>query len=138
MMTYRRLVLVLLMTVLVSSAHAAALQKFKVRDAGHRQAVCNDGSPAVYYFRPGSGTGANRWVIFLAGGGFCFSVETCDLRSMFTPQLMTSSNTPATVQVNGLLSESRVQNPDFYNANHVAILYCSSDLWSGNREKSDS
>lgn len=137
MLTYRRLVFILLVASLVSSVQAAPLQKFTVRDAAHRQAVCNDGTPAVYYFRPGSGTGANRWVIFLAGGGFCFSVDTCDLRRILTPELMTSTGTPATVSVNGLLSQSHVQNPDFYNANQVAILYCSSDLWSGSREQSD-
>jgi hypothetical protein len=38
--------------------------------------------------------------------------------------------------VDGILSDSAAENPDFYNANHVAIPYCSSDLWSGDREKS--
>ena len=28
-------------------------------------AVCNDGSPAAYYFAPGSGDGANTWLVFL-------------------------------------------------------------------------
>lgn len=137
MKMYRGLFFILLMAAFVSSLDAAPLQRIAVRDGLRRQAVCNDGSPAVYYFRPGSGTGVNRWVIFLAGGGFCFSVDSCYLRQILNPELMTSSDKPATVQVNGLLSDSRAQNPDFYNANHVAIVYCSSDLWSGNREQSD-
>lgn len=32
-----------------------------------RDAVCNDGSPAGYYFAPGSGDGVNLWLIYLEG-----------------------------------------------------------------------
>ena len=35
-----------------------------------------------------------------------------------------------------MLSISVEENPDFYNANHVFVPYCSSDLWSGNRPAS--
>jgi hypothetical protein len=28
-------------------------------------AVCNDGSPAGYYIAPGSGSGANLWLVYL-------------------------------------------------------------------------
>lgn len=136
-MTYKRLCFVVLLAAAVSSAQAAPLQRFAVRDATHRNAVCNDGSPAVYYFRPGSGEGVNRWVIFLAGGGFCFSIESCILRQVLNPELMTSLDAPPTVQVDGLLSDVKARNPDFYNANHVAIVYCSSDLFSGNRPQSE-
>lgn len=135
-MIKKRFLLIFLL--LVTSAHAAPLQKLTVRDAARRNAVCNDGSPAVYYFRPGSGTGVNRWVIFLAGGGFCFSDDTCQLRQILTPELMTSTDKPASIRVDGLLSDVKGQNPDFYNANHVAVVYCSSDLWSGNRAASGS
>lgn len=120
------------------AAQAASLEKTVVQNAAARHAVCNDGSPGVYYFRPGSGEGVNRWVIFLAGGGFCFSVNTCQLREILNPELMTSSDKPPTIQVPGLLSDLKGQNPDFYNANHVAIVYCSSDLFSGNHAGSDS
>src|SRR3990170_3449932 len=98
MMAYRIFFLSLLVAVFTSSLHAAPLQKITVRDAARRQAVCNDGSPAVYYFRPGSGAGANRWVIFLVGGGFCFSVDSCWLREILNPELMTSTDKPATVK----------------------------------------
>ncbi|HSP07791.1 MAG TPA: pectin acetylesterase-family hydrolase [Acidobacteriota bacterium] len=135
-MNYKIVQTLLLVVLAISSAQAAPLQRVEVRDAARRKAVCNDGSPAVYYFRPGSGEGANRWVIFLAGGGFCFSVNTCQLRQILNPELMTSSDKPPTTLVDGLLSDSKAQNPDFYNANHVAIVYCSSDLWSGNNAAS--
>ena len=30
-------------------------------------ATCNDGSPAGYYFAPGSGSSSNLWVVYLEG-----------------------------------------------------------------------
>ena len=138
-MVYRKCFLLLLLaTVFASTAQAVALRKSTVKNAEARQAVCNDGSPAIYYFRKGSGEGSRNWVIFLSGGGFCYSVDHCDDRKISSPELMTSIGKPATLNANGILSDSPAENPDFYNANHVAVPYCSSDLWSGNREKSQS
>jgi len=37
-------------------------------------AVCNDGSPAVYYFRPGYGSGSSVFTIYLEGGGVCYGI----------------------------------------------------------------
>jgi O-palmitoleoyl-L-serine hydrolase len=119
---------------LSSLLEAVALERITVKNAVPRQAVCNDGSPAVYYYRKGFGQGSNTWVIILGGGGFCYSVSNCNARQVSSPELMTSLDKPSTLTVKGILSESSVKNPDFFNANHVAIPYCSSDLWSGNRE----
>jgi hypothetical protein len=134
-----RILFCFLITALFSPfVEASALQKFPVQNAAARQAVCNDGSPAVYYFFKGSGQGLNNWVIFLSGGGFCYSVSSCNARQVSSPGLMTSLDKPATLNVRGILSQSPDKNPDFFNANHVAIPYCSSDLWSGNREAGSS
>ena len=38
-------------------------------DAVDPDAICNDGSSGVYYFRAGSGTGSTKWVLRLEGGG---------------------------------------------------------------------
>jgi hypothetical protein len=105
----------------------------QVNDAVARDAVCNDGTPATYYFRRGEGTGSHRWVIHLQGGGFCNSVETCKERSVNASQLMTSKGLPPTRMGNGVQSLSPNDNPDFFNANHVYVPYCSSDVWSGDR-----
>jgi hypothetical protein len=106
------------------------LKKIVVTNAAGRKAVCNDESPAIYYFRSGSGNGVKRWVILLPGGFFC-NTPGCEGRS---PSLMTSLDKPEFMKgAGGLISDSALQNPDFYNANHVRIIYCSSDLWSGNR-----
>jgi O-palmitoleoyl-L-serine hydrolase len=120
-----------------SILHAAPLQKITVQNAAAKQAVCNDGSPAVYYFRPGKGSGTNNWVIFLSGGGLCYSVESCNERNISSPELMSSKGYPSTFVANGVLSDQSAKNPDFFNANQVAIPYCSSDLWSGDREQSN-
>jgi hypothetical protein len=124
-------------------------------------AKCNDGSPAAYYFRPGTGKGANRWVIWLQGGGGCGSSNhlnvsnekkySCPLRAVTgetnlttaLSQILTgqsNSNTLISSQnylniadeslFKGILSKKPNENPDFYSYNHVAIPYCSSDLWS--------
>ncbi len=106
----------------------------QVNGAVARNAVCNDGTPAAYYFRRGQGTGSQRWVIHLQGGGMCSSVETCQQRSMSTPSLMTSNGLPLTRTGSGVQAPSAYDNPDFFNANHVYVHYCSSDLWSGDRE----
>ena len=135
-MVYRTVLVCVIVFVLNSVAGAVPLKKITVPNASARQAVCNDGSPAVYYFRQGTGSGSNNWIVFLAGGGFCYSVESCHERMLDTPELMTSKGKPATFVGNGILSDLAAQNPDFFNANHVAIPYCSSDLWSGDREKS--
>lgn len=40
-------------------------------------ALCNDGSPAAYYYRPGLGWSPRRWLVFLEGGGWCWDQATC-------------------------------------------------------------
>lgn len=39
---------------------------------------------------------------------------------------------PSSLPVNGILSTSPTINPYWWDANHVFIPYCSSDIWSGN------
>ena len=51
-------------------------------------AVCNDGSPAVYYLKEGDPT---LWLVYLEGGGWCYDEQTCTKRAQVSPK-MTSSN----------------------------------------------
>ena len=37
----------------------------------HNGAMCLDGSPGVFYWRPGSGDGVTKYHVFLEGGGEC-------------------------------------------------------------------
>ena len=43
-------------------------------------ATCNDGSPAGYYFAPGSGSMANYWLVYLEGSMFCWDIKSCQER----------------------------------------------------------
>ncbi|MEW5986280.1 MAG: pectin acetylesterase-family hydrolase [Chloroflexota bacterium] len=98
--------------------------------------VCNDGTRSGYYLRRGSGSGVNRWIIYLQGGGACYDNATCAQRKASTPGLMTSKRWKTTLLGEGILSPSSSNNPDFYNANHIYVPYCSSDGWSGDRAAS--
>jgi hypothetical protein len=107
-----------------------------VADAEKRGAVCNDGTAAGYYLRRGVGAGSAIWNIHLQGGGLCYDLDSCGQRAETRSTLMSASEGPDLRESNGIQSISAQDNPDFYNANHVYVHYCSSDLWSGNREAS--
>lgn len=47
------------------------------------EAVCNDFSRAGYFMKQ---TGSNKWIIFLEGGGLCYSPESCN-RRFFRPEI---------------------------------------------------
>jgi hypothetical protein len=49
---------------------------------------------------------------------------------------MTSTGWSASDAGGGILSTSETDNPDFWDANHVYVPYCSSDVWTGDREAS--
>ncbi|KAH7640033.1 notum-like protein [Dermatophagoides farinae] len=92
--------------------------------------TCNDGTRAGYYIRP-SPTGSRRWIIFLEGGWYCMSKSACDQRWYKMRDFMTSFRWSQYKTVSGILSSSPSMNPYWWNANHVFIPYCSSDIWSG-------
>jgi O-palmitoleoyl-L-serine hydrolase len=122
--------LIVLMLVLISTVYASPFAKKEILNAASKSAVCNDGSPGAYYLRSGSGSGLKRWSIFLEGGFYCFT-PGCDGRNQF----LTSSLRRPSIRNDdrGLFSQSSSFNPDFYNSNMVIAVYCSSDLWAGNR-----
>lgn len=111
------------------------LRKYVVRNASSRKAVCNDGTPAVFYYRPGRGKDKTKWVIFLEGGGACSSDAECIERYNSTRDLMSSANYPDQIERGGILSTSKRLNPDFSKFNHVFVQYCSSDTWLGDTER---
>lgn len=103
-------------------------EKRTVVNATARNAICNDGSPAVYYIRRGAGCGAKRWVIALEGGGSCSTIAECQARPN---KYKSSIGTGATQKVGGLMSSDPAVNPDFFSANVAFLNYCSSDYWMG-------
>lgn len=54
--------------------------------------TCNDGTTAGYYLR--RNPGSKKWIIFLEGGGLCFSPLSCQQRWKVTRFFMTSAHWP--------------------------------------------
>ena len=100
-------------------------------------AVCNDGTPAVFYYRPGIAEYADDWIIHLNGGGGCTTIDECNRRFVTMPEFMSSSTYPDTAPLYGILSANPSMNPDFYQFNHVYVEYCSSDQWRGTQSASE-
>ena len=93
-------------------------------------ARCNDGTIPTYWLRPGSGSGATHWVIWLEGGGQCTSQQACASRAAYAGRYLTANGFVAGIG-QGVLSSDPDVNPLLYNANAVMVHYCSSDMWSG-------
>lgn len=107
----------------------------KLSPAEHPRAVCNDGTPGYFIFRPGFGAGAKRWHVFLEGGGSCGDDVSCEHRWRTSRELMTSEGVvdgaPFLRGFAGIKSTDPVENPDLHDATFVQIHYCTSDQWSG-------
>ena len=99
--------------------------------SAYPDAVCNDGSPAIFYIQRGLGTAAaanaNKTVIGLQGGGYCLSDADCSLRPS---DLISSTGYSDQTAAEGLLS-SDPSNDTFRSWNRVRVPYCSSDFFSG-------
>lgn len=125
-------------------APSAELRRFVINQAAHPDAVYNDGSTPLFYYRAGVGSGADKWLFWFKGGGTCYSEETCRGRgpslTSADPWMRAENETlyigspTAPIQPNGILNPDPALNPDFYNWNHVVLVYGSSDSWSGTGE----
>jgi hypothetical protein len=113
------------------------------------KAICADGSPGVFYVRPGFGDDINKWVIHLQGGGRCSNHDECLERWCgmqgnlpYTANKMSTDwdgNGNIDVPVRGNapgMADDRVDNP-FGRWNHVWMYYCSSDTWMGRANEVD-
>ncbi|MBM75147.1 MAG: hypothetical protein CMK59_07085 [Proteobacteria bacterium] len=116
-------------------AENTTLNRYHLVNAQERNAVCNDGSAPVYYYKEGSGEGKNKWLIWLQGGAGCATPEECALRELSTPELMSSIHHVGqpVYETNGVFVEDSQISPEFHNWTKVFLCYCSSDHWSGNR-----
>lgn len=121
-------------TITHSATAANTPQLIFLDTSKYPQARCNDGTPAAYVVRAGAGVAANRWIISLQGGGVCYDQATCAARAAESPPLVSSApyqtGSPG-FGLQGLLDSAPANNPDFYDASMVELLYCSSDEWSG-------
>lgn len=103
-----------------------------LRNAERRGALCLDGSVPGYHFRKGFGSGANKWLLHIEGGGWCNTIQSCSLRKR--TQLGSSKYMDRQVPFFGILSSQPSQNPDFFNWNKVKIRYCDGASFAGHPE----
>ncbi|GER30538.1 pectinacetylesterase family protein [Striga asiatica] len=97
-------------------------------------AVCLDGSPPSYAMDQGSGSGSSSWVIFIEGGGWCSVIADCVTRA---GTFQGSSLYRNKFRFTGILDVNSEVNPDFYNWNRVALLYCDGSSFFGDVEYVD-
>ncbi|KAL7122509.1 hypothetical protein ACP275_01G049500 [Erythranthe tilingii] len=93
-------------------------------NAVEKGAVCLDGSPAGYHYAKGYGDGANSWMIYLPGGGWCGRKQSCIDRVKYSPMLSSTKNITQ-------------ETFDFYNWNRVFIRYCDGSSFMGDVKKVD-
>ena len=98
------------------------MHKFEVKNALKRHSLCNDGSPAIYYYRnctanidshgttidyckkgDPQGVETIKWFIYISNGDgvYCFDNKTCSTRSK---NLTSSLEYPEKINPNGILS----------------------------------
>jgi len=104
-------------------------QLIALPDAEELGAVCNTGEPYTFSIRPGRGDGADKWLIFLEGGGACGNETSCHARVRARPDLACPLAT-ADPGLDGMWDRSEPDNP-WADWNHVFLNYCSSDGWMG-------
>ncbi|GJM92224.1 hypothetical protein PR202_ga08667 [Eleusine coracana subsp. coracana] len=104
--------------------------------AGAREkgAVCLDGSPPGYHLQRGFGSGAHNWLVYLQGGGWCNTTESCSKRKMTE---LGSSKFMEAVNFTRILSNRHHENPDFYDWNIVVMRYCDGASFAGDAEGQD-
>ncbi len=133
-------------------SNADSLQRVQIDTAAFPDAICNDGSPAVIYFRPYRGeANRNRWLINLRGGGACGSGQSCAARWCGCTGMRVCPGTPDTTYTNfdrgnmvsegpgsqtgtGIFLRGDAARPNpIGDFNQVRVVYCSSDGWAGTR-----
>lgn len=132
----------LLVTVQAKSAaptpagDAPPLSRVVVDQAAYPDALCNDGTAPVFYYRPGSNNNRDRWLVYLKGGGSCWDADSCIGRGgslvgsdyWMQPEFDTLEPDEG---ANGIFNPNPAVNPDFSDWNHVYMVYCTSDYWQG-------
>ena len=107
------------------------LHKHLMTDKVAGGAVCLDGSPGGFYFGKGSDSHTKDWVIYFAGGGWCYNERDCLHRSY--TGFGSSSGWSSSAGDDGLYSQSCRDNPGFCEFNFVYVGYCDGNSFSGDR-----
>lgn len=115
--------------------HPAFAQGYFLKEAaeGPDNAKCLDGTPALYYHRKGTGSGANKWFLHQQGGGWCYDLGGCVGRAKGALG-STKADKPTSSLNSGYTSLDPKQNPLMYNWNAVELRYCDGASLSGDKE----
>ncbi|KAF2602251.1 hypothetical protein F2Q70_00024283 [Brassica cretica] len=103
-----------------------------IQGAASKGAVCLDGTLPGYHLHRGFGSGANRWLIQLEGGGWCNTRRSCIFRK--TTRRGSSNHMEKVLAFTGILSNKANENPDFFNWNRVKLRYCDGASFTGDSE----
>ena len=100
---------------------------------GDINAKCIDGSQPIYFLRRGSGDGSQKWIIFFEGGGWCYTLDECYLRSMTDKGSATKDKgTLPRSEMTRYLSSDESENPHMFNWNMAFVRYCDGGSFAGN------
>ncbi|CAH9064549.1 unnamed protein product [Cuscuta epithymum] len=125
-------------------SEAQLVYKSVVESASAEGAVCLDGSPPAYILDRGSDEGAQNWLVYVQGGGWCInntnydtaddSVQSCTERA--TGELGSSFlMKPMEFNKSVFGNESRLSY--FYNWNRVILKYCDGGSFLGDVDQPD-
>ena len=98
------------------------------------EALCLDGTPGGFYFAPATNPAHNHsWHIHIEGGGWCYTLEDCWLRSK---EGLGSSKGwgPFSAGIGGIGSMNCSINPEFCGFNRVFLKYCDGGSQAGYRK----
>lgn len=96
------------------------------------KAKCMDGTQAGFYAQSAANSSdANKWVIYLNGGGECDSESACVSQTSNSMGSSKYFSGTADAAYWFLGSDNCSQNPEFCGWNHAYDPYCSQDLHSG-------
>lgn len=104
--------------------------------ASSRGAVCLDGSPGAFYYRPGVGPGKQKWHIHHQGGGWCMNLRECHHRASTNDHgLGSSKDWKEAITMNyDYFSVDPKINPMLHDWNLAFLPYCDGGSFTGNNE----
>merc|ERR1711962_1729339 len=104
----------------------------------YNNAICNDGSTAVYYVDEEAHRDGQSVMVYLEGGGACYTDQTCSDRceGAEAEYLCEAQTDPVKDFNDHVWSKDPTTNPGLHDSLKVYVPYCTSDGYSGRRPAS--
>ncbi|KAK4434215.1 Pectin acetylesterase 8 [Sesamum alatum] len=115
--------------VMITKVHGKNISITILHSAVSKGAVCLDGSPPAYFYDKGYGEGADNWVVYLEGGGWCANTFCLEWIKHFSTFKRSQQK-----DFRHILDPEQTNNPDFYNWNRVYVAYCDGSSFMGDVE----